>query len=94
MKNMVLPVRDFKEYKALLGLLPLLTSTSTFKVSLQDECSLSLQNVWRIPHDFSKRRVPVSITVQQHATIYSFIIFLQAALHVSGDNFTHYQKKT
>ena len=33
----------------------------------------------------------VSIIVQQDATIYSFIIFLQTALHVSGGNLTHHQ---
>ena len=34
----------------------------------------------------------MSIIVQQDETIYSFIIFLQTALHVSGDNFTHHQE--
>ena len=34
----------------------------------------------------------MSIIVQQDATIYSFITFLQTALHVSGDNFTYHQK--
>ena len=31
----------------------------------------------------------MSIIVQQDANIYSFIIFLQTALHVSGDNLIH-----
>ena len=35
-----------------------------------------------------------SIIVQQNATIYSFILFLQTALHVSGYNFTHHQEHT
>ena len=36
----------------------------------------------------------MSITVQQDATIYSFIIFLQTALHVSDDIFIHHQEHT
>ena len=32
----------------------------------------------------------MSTIVQQDATIYSLLYFLQAALHVSGDNFTHH----
>jgi len=35
----------------------------------------------------------MSIIVQQDATIYSIIIFLQTALHVSGDTFTHHQER-
>jgi len=34
------------------------------------------------------------IFVQQDATIYSFIIFLQTALHVSGDILIHLQEHT
>ena len=34
----------------------------------------------------------MSIIVQQDATIYSFIIFLQTALHVSGHNLIHHQE--
>ena len=34
----------------------------------------------------------MSITVQQDATIYSFIIFLQTALHVSDDILIHHQE--
>ena len=34
----------------------------------------------------------MSIIVQQDATIYSFIIFLQTALHVSDDNLIHHQE--
>jgi len=34
----------------------------------------------------------VSIIVQQDATIYGFIIFLQTVLHISGDTFTHHQE--
>jgi len=33
-----------------------------------------------------------SITVQQNATIFSFIIFLQTALHVSDDTFIYHQE--
>jgi hypothetical protein len=38
----------------------------------------------------SVHREPVSITVQQDATLYSFYS-LQTARHVSGDTFTHHQ---
>jgi hypothetical protein len=31
---------------------------------------------------------------QQDATMYSFIIFLQTALHVLDDTFTHHQEHT
>jgi len=40
----------------------------------------------------SVHRESVSITVQQDATVYNFVIFLQTALHISGDNFTHHQE--
>ena len=36
----------------------------------------------------------MSVIVQQDATIYSFIIFLQTALHVSDDVFIHHQERT
>ena len=36
----------------------------------------------------------ISIIVQQYATIYSSIIFLQTALHISGDIFTHHREHT
>ena len=36
----------------------------------------------------------MSIIVQQDATIYSFIIFLQTALHVSGYTLIHHQEHT
>ena len=36
----------------------------------------------------------MSIIVQRDATIYSFIIFLQTALHVSDDTLIHHQKHT
>ena len=36
----------------------------------------------------------MSIIVQQVVTIYSFILFLQTALHVSGDTLTHRQEYT
>ena len=36
----------------------------------------------------------LSTIVQQDATIYSFIIFLQTAQHVSGDTVTHLQEHT
>ena len=36
----------------------------------------------------------VSIIVQQDVTIYSFIIFLQTALHVSDDTLIHHQEHT
>ena len=42
----------------------------------------------------SLHRESVSITVQQDATIYSFITFLQTALHVSDDILTHHQEHT
>ena len=37
----------------------------------------------------SVHRESMSIIVQQDVTIYKFIIFLQTALHVSGNTFTH-----
>ena len=36
----------------------------------------------------------MSIIVQRDATIYSFIIFLHTALHVSDDNLIHHQEYT
>ena len=36
----------------------------------------------------------MSIIVQQDETIYSFIIFLQTALHVSDDTLIHHQEHT
>jgi len=36
----------------------------------------------------------MSIIVQQDATIYSFIIFLQTALHVSDETLVHHQEHT
>jgi len=36
----------------------------------------------------------MSITVQQDATVYSFIIFLQAAVHVSDYSLIHHQEHT
>ena len=39
-------------------------------------------------------RESVSIIVQQDATINSFIIFLQTALHVSDDTLIHHQEHT
>ena len=36
----------------------------------------------------------VSIIVQQDATVHSFIIFLQTALHVSDDTLIHHQEHT
>ena len=36
----------------------------------------------------------MSIRVQQDATIYSFIIFLQTALHVSDNTLIHHQEHT
>ena len=55
--------------------------------------------IWTILMGFittnSKYVFLMSIIVQQDATIYSFIIFLQtAALHVSGDTLTHHQEHT
>ena len=40
----------------------------------------------------SVHRESMSITVKQDATMYSFIIFLQTALHVSGDTLIHHQE--
>ena len=40
----------------------------------------------------SVHRESVSIIVQRDATIYSFIIFLQTALHVSDASLTHHQE--
>jgi len=37
-------------------------------------------------------RESMSKIVQRDATIYSFIIFLQTALHVSGDTLIHHQE--
>ena len=34
----------------------------------------------------------MSIIVQEDVTMYSFIIFLQTALHVSGDTSTHHKE--
>jgi len=42
----------------------------------------------------SVHRETMSITVQRHATIYSFIIFLQTALHVSDDTLIYHQEHT
>ena len=42
----------------------------------------------------SMHRESMSIIVQRDATIYSFIIFLQTALHVSDDALTHHQEHT
>ena len=42
----------------------------------------------------SVHRESMSLTVQQDTIIYSFIIFLQTALHVSGDNLIHHQEHT
>ena len=39
-------------------------------------------------------RESMSIIVQKSATIYSFIIFLQIALHVSDDTLIHHQEHT
>ena len=39
-------------------------------------------------------RESMSITVQQDATIYSFVIFLQTALHVSRDILIRHQECT
>ena len=36
----------------------------------------------------------MSIIVQQDATMYSFIVFLQTALHVSDDTLIHHQQYT
>ena len=36
----------------------------------------------------------MSIIVQRDVTIYSFITFLQTALHVSGDTLIHHQEHT
>jgi hypothetical protein len=38
-------------------------------------------------------RESVSIIVQQDATTYSFIVFLQIALHVSDDTFIHHHQE-
>ena len=42
----------------------------------------------------SVRRESMSIIVLQYATMYSFIIFLQTALHVSDDTLIHHQEHT
>jgi hypothetical protein len=42
----------------------------------------------------SKHGLRMSIIVQQNATIYSFIIFLQKALHVLDDTLIHHQEHT
>ena len=42
----------------------------------------------------SVHREWTSIIVQRDATIYSFIIFLQTALHVSDDTLIHHQEQT
>jgi hypothetical protein len=42
----------------------------------------------------SVHRESMSIIVQQDVTVYIFIIFMQTALHVSDDNFTHNQEHT
>ena len=39
-------------------------------------------------------RESISIIVQQYATVYGFIIFLQTALHVSDDTLIHHQEHT
>jgi hypothetical protein len=40
----------------------------------------------------SVHRESMPINVQQDATMYSFIIFLQTALHVSDDTLIHHQE--
>jgi len=52
----------------------------TTECSYQEDCTSSF--------------MVMSIIVQQNATIYSFIIFLQTAVHVSGDTLTHHQEHT
>ena len=42
----------------------------------------------------SVHRETIPIIVQRVATIYSFIIFLQTALHVSDDTLIHHQEHT
>ena len=42
----------------------------------------------------SKHCESMSVIVQQDVTIYRFIIFLQTALHVSGDTLIHHQEHT
>ena len=68
-----------------------------------------MYTMWRFGHDsvFSQdnnvvvfyvhgsvHRESMSIIVQRDATIYSFIIFLQSALHVSDDTLIHHQEHT
>ena len=45
-------------------------------------CTNKLCNIW----------IWMSINVQRNATIYSFIIFMQTALHVSDDTLIHHQE--
>ena len=42
----------------------------------------------------SVRRESMSINVHQDATTYSFVIFLQTAVHVSDDTLIHHQEHT
>jgi uncharacterized membrane protein YidH (DUF202 family) len=59
--------------------------------------------LWRV-YSVSRRKfeldmsrtqaLPMSIIVQQAATIYSFVIFLQTALHISEDNLIHHREHT
>ena len=59
-------------------------------------CSYFVLVCFQIKINYPQKEVhPImSIIVQRDATIYSFIIFLQTALHVSDDTFTHHQEHT
>ena len=60
----------------------------------QGEMSLPLRKSSQFYVHGSVHRESMSIIVQQDATIYSFIIFLQTALHVSDDILIHHQEHT
>ena len=56
---------------------------------------LTAQGTWSLFYVHgSVRCESLSIIVQRDAAIYSFIIFLQTALHVSGDALIHHQEHT
>jgi len=57
-------------------------------------CTIFRENKMPFYVHGSVHRESLSIIVQQDAIIYSFIIFLPTALHVSGDRVTHHQEHT
>jgi len=61
-------------------------------VAIDSRCDVNMPEVFYV-HG-SVHRESMTIIVQQDATIYSFIIFLQTALHVSDNTLIHHQEHT